>query len=66
MPVVRRFSPRIESRRKARSPQWKSRTGIEKKTRPTAESTGLPRYLCSGGMAPRSMVPAKRLPITRS
>ena len=43
MPVVRRLSARMRSRRKARRPQWKSPTGMRKKMRPAAESTGLPR-----------------------
>ncbi len=39
---------------------------LGKNSRPMNESTGLPRYLWSGGMAPGAMPPRKRLPITRS
>jgi len=34
MPVVRRLRLRMASRRMARMPQWKSRTGMPKKRRP--------------------------------
>ena len=56
----------MERRLKPRRPQWKSPIGERKKSRPIQESTGLPRYLCSGGMAPSAMPPLKRLPITSS
>ena len=43
IPGVRRSRASIRSRRKARRPQWKSLTGMRKSSRPTHDSTGLPR-----------------------
>ena len=53
------------SRRKARMPQWASRTPVRKKRLSVPERIGLPMYWCSHGMAPGWM-PSMRSPITRS
>ncbi len=66
MPVACRLSAITLSRLNPRSPQWKSPILLRKNSRPMKVSTGLPRYLCSGGIAPGAMPPANRLPITRS
>ena len=52
MPVVRSPSPRTAARSNPRSPQWKSRTGTPKNSRPMNDSTGFPIRRWSHGMAP--------------
>ncbi len=42
------------------------RSGCEKNKRPMPDSTGFPRYRCSGGMASGRDAALKRLPMTRS
>ena len=57
MPGHCRPSARTASRRKARSPQWKSWTGAVKNSRPSAVSIGLPIQRCFQGIAPGRMRP---------
>ena len=66
IPVACRLSAITLSRLNPRRPQWKSPILLRKNSRPMKLSTGLPRYLCSGGIAPGAMPPRNRLPITRS
>ena len=47
-------------------PQWKSLVGAAKRKRPIPERIGFPMYRFFHGIAPGSMPPRKRLPITRS
>ncbi len=66
IPVVLRPMRSIASFRKPRMPQWKSEIGTRKKRRPRKERTGLPSQRWSSGMAPGSIRPRKREPMTRS
>ena len=49
-----------------RMPQWMSEKRLEKMTFRIHVVTGVPRYRCSGGMAPGSMYPRKREPMMNS
>jgi len=66
MPPVRRSVRAKASRVKALIPQWASETRTLNRKRRIADRPGLPTWRCSHGIAPGSMVPASRDPITRS
>ena len=65
MPGVRRSMTGRALRRTARMPQCASRTPVLKRTLRKPDSSGLPTYWCSQGIAPGWMF-FIRLPMTRS
>lgn len=65
IPGVRRSIAGKALRRTARIPQWASRTPVRKSRLRKPDSSGLPTYWCSHGIAPGWML-FIRLPMTRS